>query len=127
MPHLDWPGLKQVLRLQRVSRRDGKTTREVQFAITSLSPERADAAALLRIWRGHWGIENREHWVRDATFGEDKCRIRHPTAGQVLAALRNAAINCLRLANVANIAATLRHNAYRVDSLFASLGIVKQE
>ncbi len=43
-----------------------------------------------------------------------------------MAAFRNAAVNALRLAKTANIAAALRENAYRVDRLFARLGIVKQ-
>ena len=29
-----------------------------------------------RHWRGHWGIEIRLHWVRDVSFGEDKCQVK---------------------------------------------------
>jgi hypothetical protein len=25
---------------------------------------------------GHWQVENRSHWVRDVTFGEDACQVR---------------------------------------------------
>lgn len=46
--------------------------------------------------RAHWGIENRLHWVRDATFGEDAGRTRSRTAPQVLAAFRNTVLTCLR-------------------------------
>jgi predicted transposase YbfD/YdcC len=125
VPHLDWPGLKQVCRLQRETRRDGKLVREVQYAITSLSPQQADAARLLSFWRGHWDIENRLHWIRDTHWREDRCRIRTGHGPQNMAAFRNAAINLFRLAGTPNLAAAIRQNAYRVDSLLATLGIMK--
>jgi hypothetical protein len=50
----------------------------------------------LALSRGHWGIENRLHLVRDATCREDACRTRSGTAPQVLAAFRNTALSCLR-------------------------------
>ena len=65
-------------------------------AITSLPPGRADAARLLALSRAHWGIENRLHWVRDVTLGEDACRVRTRAAPQVLAACRNAVLTLLR-------------------------------
>ena len=123
--HLSWPGLAQVCRLERHTLRHGQLVEEVQYAITSLSPQRADAAKLLAIWRSHWGIENRVHWVRDTLWQEDRCRVKHPRGGHNLAAFRNAAINLLRLAQTPNLAAAVRENAYRVDRLFARLGIMK--
>ena len=75
--------------MERTRRRKGRETAEWAYAITSLMPERADAARLLKIWRGHWGIENRLHWVRDVVFGEDQSRVRTESAPQLLAALRN--------------------------------------
>jgi predicted transposase YbfD/YdcC len=120
-----WPGLAQVLRLERTTHRAGATTREVQYAITSLLPHHADAAQLLALWRGHWGIENREHWIRDTHWCEDRCRVRLGRGAHNLAAFRNAAINLLRLAKTTNLAAALRENAYRVDRLLARLGILK--
>ena len=56
--------------MERTRRHKGRETVERAYAITSLPPERAAAARLLGIWRGHWGIENRLHWVRDVVFGE---------------------------------------------------------
>jgi hypothetical protein len=114
----------QVCRLERVVRRDGKETREVEYAITSAGPEWADAEALLGWWRGHWGIENRLHWVRDVTMGEDGSRIRTGSAPEVMAGLRNAAISLLRLAGVTNIAEALRDNLYHIRDLLAKLGIM---
>lgn len=74
----------------------GRTTVDVHFGITSLSADRADAAALLRYVRDHWRIENELHYVRDVTLGEDACRVRSGAAPHVLAALRNAVVHLLR-------------------------------
>jgi hypothetical protein len=114
----------QVCRLERVVRRDGHETREVAYAITSAGPEWADAATLLACWRGHWGIENRLHWVRDVTLGEDASRIRMEAAPEVMAGLRNAAISLLRLCGATNIAEALRENLYHVRALLTRLGIL---
>ena len=78
--------------------RGGESTVEVSYAITSVPRERAGAATLLGWHRGHWGIENRAHYVRDVTMGEDANRTRGGSGPQVLAALRNAAISQLRMA-----------------------------
>jgi hypothetical protein len=108
-----WPGLAQVFQLERqVTRKKTQmTVREVVFGVTSLPPEQADAERLLILSRGHWGIENRLHWVRDVTFAEDKSRIRSGHAPQVMATLRNIAISLLRAAGFVSIAAALRHLA----------------
>ena len=123
--YTDWPGLARVGRLERTVTAGGEVTVEVQYLITSVPRDQADAATLLRWTRGHWGIENRLHYVRDVTMGEDADRTRSGSAPQVLAALRNAAISHLRLSGVANIAAALRRNAARVRDLLASLCILK--
>lgn len=123
--YLDWPGAAQVCRVRsEVKARGGRTT-EVSYAITSVPREQAGAAALLGWHRGHWGIENRAHYVRDVTMGEDANRTRSGSGPQVLAALRNAALNQLRMAGSSNIAASLRRNAARVGDLLKSLRILK--
>jgi hypothetical protein len=98
----------------------------VAYAITSVPVEEADAATLLSWCRGHWGIENRSHYVRDVTLGEDASRVRTGSGPQVLAAFRNAAIGWLRLQGVDNIAAALRRNAAQVPKLLRAFGILKQ-
>lgn len=124
--YLDWPGVKQVGQVESVVTRKGKTTREVRSFITSVPRSEGDAKSLLKWSRGHWTIENRSHYVRDVTMGEDASRIRKGSGPQVMAALRNATIGFLRLTGATNIAKALRRNGSRVSELFAKLGILKQ-
>lgn len=124
--HLDWPGLQQVCRLTRVTRRGGKWTTEIAYAISSAPRSQAGAKQLLAWWRGHWGIENRSHYVRDVTLQEDACRIRKGSAPQHFAALRNATIGLLRLKGHTNLAAAFRACAWNTQRLLAMLGIFKK-
>jgi predicted transposase YbfD/YdcC len=97
--------------LERTRRAKGKETIETVCAVTSLGPERASADRLLGIARGHWAIENRLHWVRDMSLGEDACRVRTGEAPEILAAVRNAGLWLLRSSGLSNIAAALRRHA----------------
>jgi len=101
-------------------------TTEIAYAITSLTAERASAADLLNFNRGHWGIENRLHWVRDAVFGEDDCRAKAQHCPQNLAALRNVGLTLMRAAGLNEILSTLRNFATRPHDLLKFLRIVKQ-
>jgi predicted transposase YbfD/YdcC len=121
--YLTWPGAKQVFQIVRTVRHQGKLTTQVRYGVTSLGPDRASAAALLRHRRGHWAIENRLHWVRDVTFGEDACQVRSGAAPQVLAALRNSVIGVLRQWRTPNIAAGLRTLAWQPQAPLLLLGI----
>jgi hypothetical protein len=121
--YLDWPGVAQVGQIDSEVVRDGKTSQEVRYFVTSVSRPRAGAAQLLDWSRGHWSIENRSHYVRDVSLGEDASRIRKGSGPQVMAALRNAAIGFLRTTGATNIAESLRRNAARVGELFTKLGI----
>lgn len=94
---LDWPGLQQGFVIERQVVRGNKTTIETTYGITSLSPDQADAMCILSLVRGHWSIENRLHWVRDVTFGEDLSQVRKGSLPQMMAALRNCVINLFRL------------------------------
>jgi predicted transposase YbfD/YdcC len=123
--YLDWPDVAQVGRVEAEVTRDGQTTREVRYFITSVPRAVADARRLLTWVRGHWSIENRTHYVRDVTLGEDASRVRQGSGPQVLAAVRNAAVALLRQwGGFGSIPEALRRNAARVPELFAKLGIL---
>lgn len=119
--YLDWPHFKRAIRIKRTRLVNGERSEEYSFFITSLSREQADARDLLRFQRGHWGIENRLHWVRDVTMGEDKCRARSGNIPQNLAAFRNAALTMLRANGYKEIASTLRLLAVKPQKLFTIL------
>lgn len=109
----DWigfPHAKQTIRLtrDRTDHRSGQATREPVYAITSLSPDQASPAQLAALIRGHWGIENRLHWVRDVTYDEDRSQVRTGNGPHLMAAIRNLAISIHRLAGEANIAHATR-------------------
>ena len=122
--YLDWPGLGRVCCVERIRRHKRRETVERAYAITSLTGERADAARLLEIWRGQWGIENRLHWVRDVVFGEDQSQVRRELAPQLLAALRNLVIGMLRLNGVKNISAALRHYGWKPWETLLLIGLL---
>ena len=118
---LNWPHLAQVCRVERRREmiRGGRVVKaaiEVTYATTSLGPTRAGPARLLRLLRGHWGIENRAHWVGEVTFDENRCQIRSGAAPQAFAACRNLAIALLRRHGHDNIAEALRTHAGRPRS-----------
>jgi predicted transposase YbfD/YdcC len=91
-----WFGLAQVCRITRQRIVRGKESTEIVYAITSLTADKAGPDQLLALSRGHWGIENRLHYVRDVTCREDQARTNAGHAPQVLAALRNTALTVIR-------------------------------
>jgi Transposase DDE domain len=109
--HLDWPGVGQAFELERVRELPGKVEVEVVYGITSLTREQADARRLLDLGRGHWGIENGLHYVKDETLGEDRCRVRTGSSPQVLGSLRNVAVHLLEGVKAASKAAAARRLA----------------
>jgi len=122
----DWPGVAQVCRIVRTTTRNQQESSEVDYAITSVPRDQGNAAQLLAWWRGHWGIENRSHYVRDVTFREDGSQISKGNAPQNLAALRNAIISMLRLSGNKNIAAAIRKCTWKTQPTLAMLGIFKK-
>ncbi len=104
----------------------GKKQVAVSYAISSLPATDADARRLLSLSRGHWGIENRLHWVRDVTFDEDRSQVRTGAAPQVLAGLRNLVISLVRRAGHSNVAAALRRHNAHLSEAFDMMGFTYQ-
>lgn len=107
-----WPGIAQVAQLTRTVTKDSKTSHEIVYLITNLTPIQASPRRLLDLIRGHWSIENSLHDVRDVTFAEDHCRIRTGNAPHVLAAVRHLVVTLLHRSGASSLAAARRHFAY---------------
>ncbi len=117
---LDWPDVGQVLRrtYRAVDLATGAVHQEVTYGLTSLPPQEASVEEVAGVWRGHWTIENRVHYPRDVSLGEDAGQARVGNAPQALAALRNGVLNLLRGQGWASIADALRHvGAYAARAL----------
>jgi hypothetical protein len=77
---------------------DGKPPKaaEVRYYATSLPPHEASAEALAQMIRGHWGVENKLHHVKDRTFLEDRHWLKNSAAAQVFTFLRTLVVDALR-------------------------------
>ena len=111
---LDFPHVRQIVRVIRHSRntKTGRRTRETVYLITSLTSAQASPERLARLIRSQWLIENRLHYVRDVTFGEDASQIRTGHGPENMATIRSLAINLFRRAGFGNIAGAIRDMSY---------------
>jgi hypothetical protein len=100
----------------------GKRTLEVSYGITSLAPATARAPQLETLWRGHWTIENRKHYVRDVTLGEDRNQMHTGNPPRVLATLRSGLIDLWRALGWTNIADAVRDCAACVQRTLTLIG-----
>lgn len=122
--YLRWPGVQQVIRRIRISvqAKTNAVSEHITYAITSLGPGDARAQALAQLWRGHWTIESKVHYVRDVTLGEDRCRIHTGSAPEALAALRNGLLALLYTQGWALIPDAIRYYRCSLQDTLHALG-----
>jgi hypothetical protein len=113
---VEFPHVGQVFCIRRTTTdldgnvvRGRKSTTELAYGLSSLTPQHASPAQLLAYNRAHWHIENRLHHVRDITYDEDRSQVRRAQRPHAMATLRNIAISLMRLTGAENIAAATRH------------------
>jgi len=120
-----WALVKVVVKVER-SRQvfDTKTKTWQNSAETSfyISTIVLSAQEFCQAIRDHWGIENRNHHVRDVTMGEDKSRIR--TNPHIFAKLRSFALNILRKNKVENVSLALFENGMNLDNVLNYVGVL---
>jgi predicted transposase YbfD/YdcC len=90
-------GVAQVVRLHCHTQwvRQGQVVKEsddTRFALSSYWSEEAGPDQLLEVGRGHWSIENGQHYRRDRTQDEDRCPVRDTTTARNLSLFRSLAI-----------------------------------
>jgi len=120
-----WSLVKVVVKVERsrqvfeTKTKTWKPCDETSFYISTLV---LSAQEFCQAIRDHWGIENRNHYVRDVTMGEDKSRIR--TNPHIFAKLRSFALNILRKNKVKNVSLALFENGLNLDNVLNYVGIL---
>jgi predicted transposase YbfD/YdcC len=105
----EWAGIAQVFLIRRTVKEKGEERIEMVYGITNVPRKKANAKRLLQLNRRHWYIENRLHYRRDVTLGEDASQVRSHGAPEVLAALNGGLLALLDLKGVKNVAKQMRH------------------
>ena len=89
-----WKGLRSIgVAMGYRQTKDGKTSLEYRYYISSLPLSKAQFANAVR---SHWAIENSLHWVLDASMKEDNCQIYRGNSAEILSVVRHLALNMLR-------------------------------
>ena len=88
----DWKALNAVGMVRSVVEKNGQTTEETRYFITSLTEVKTFAKAV----RSHWGIENSLHWCLDTVFHEDLNRTRKDNSAENFSVIRHIALNILK-------------------------------
>ena len=85
-----------VVRSQRTIKKNGESSEESRYYLSSREAGEHTAGQWLGLIRGHWaGVENRNHWRRDALMGEDGSRSRNATLLANLALIRSVLLQVM--------------------------------
>lgn len=120
----EWLGLARLIKVERIGTRAGKPYHQIAYYISSLC---VSAAKFAQGIRGHWGIENRLHWVKDVVFEEDSSRMRLGNAPANLTIIRSLAIAILRSNGYSSITTALRMISHNLERIFLLIGKVAHE
>jgi predicted transposase YbfD/YdcC len=124
----EWAGIAQVFLIKRTVIEKGEERVEIVYGMTSLPRKKADAKRLLELNRKHWSIENRLHYRRDVTLGEDASQVRVKGAPEVLAALNGGILALMDFLGIKNVAKQMRYYcAYpekALQLLFGNLSVL---
>ena len=111
-----WLNVKTIIKVESQRQTRHKLESETRYYISDLSDSAFDFYQRIR---GYWGIENKVHYVRDVTFGEDKSRVRTAFLPHILAIARNLAINLYRDAGFSNMAQAKRKCQFDLDHVLS--------
>ncbi len=106
------------VRRRRVVAKTGKAAEETAYGICSVAAERAGPERLLSWNRGHWMVENGNHHPRDASLGEDACRVRARHAPANNAIMNNIALAVVRHRGFRHVPEAVDHFSMRRGDAF---------
>ena len=109
-----WAGLASLIMTKNTMVKDGTTTTDVRYFISSL-PLNVEEAA--RAIRSHWMVES-YHWHLDVTFREDANHTLDKAAAYNLNIVKKMAINTLRLVDVGIARMSMKNKRYILSMNF---------
>lgn len=112
-----WPSMASVIQVAstRTQVISEKASKETRYYISS---RLADAQTFNKYIRGHWGIENKLHWVLDVLFHEDDCRGRKGHADENLTIIRKIALNLISLDNTPKLSKKIKQQKAMRNDVF---------
>ncbi len=108
-------------RYREVSDTEKKQRKRTDETVYYISAIVLSAEEFCKAIRNHWGIENRNRYVKDVAVNEDKSRIRENP--HIFARLKSLALNILRADKVKNIADELYYNCINLENMLSYEGI----
>ena len=117
----EWAGLKTIIRVtsyRHILKGNHLLLKKptTRYYISSLDES---VASFTQRIREYWHVENKVHYVRDVTQGEDASRIRVQPLPNLFALSRNLALNLYRDSGFENMAQAQRRAAQGLDLLKA--------
>jgi predicted transposase YbfD/YdcC len=108
--YLNFPHVGQAFVIEResIEKKNGESSCEIAYGITSRTSEQADAQRVLNVNRGHWSIENSCHYIIDWNYDEDRSRIRTGYGPENMTRLRRFAIGVIKSKGVRSVAQKMR-------------------
>ena len=108
--YLNFPHVGQAFVIEResIEKKNGESSCEIAYGITSRTAEQADAQRVLNVNRGHWSIENSCHYIIDWNYDEDRSRIRTGYGPENMTRLRRFAIGVIKSKGVRSVAQKMR-------------------
>jgi len=95
-----WAKSQRFIKVERSGTRGGKLYQETAYRLSS---RQETAQIFAENIRGHWGIENKLHWVKDVIFKEDKSRLHQFQPMTNFSILSTIAINLFRILGFSSI------------------------
>jgi predicted transposase YbfD/YdcC len=117
--YLDFPHVGQafVIERHRTTKKNGESSLEISYGLTSRRPEQADPQRVLQVNRGHWVIESC-HYMIDWNYDEDRSRIRTGHGPENITRLRRFAIGVLKSKGPGSVAQKMRRLTRNVRLVF---------
>jgi predicted transposase YbfD/YdcC len=110
----DWAGLKSIAMTKNTITKNGATSSEIRYFISSLP---LDIKEMTRAIRKHWMVES-YHWHLDVTFREDANRTLDKDAAFNLNIIKKLALNTLKLVDVGFEKISLKNKRYLISMDF---------